>query len=95
MWFSHMRDRLSHVVYGSATRLAEEWNIAKGVIIRPDVGFGKPVVKGTGVTTFVVANQYRANARNASLVAGLFNIKVADVQNAVQFESGLKRQQAA
>jgi uncharacterized protein (DUF433 family) len=95
MWFSQMRDRLKGVVYAKATRLAQEWNIARGVIIRPDVGFGRPVIKGTGIATYVVANQYRANGNDAARVAGLFNLKVADVRNAVRFESGLKHQKAA
>jgi uncharacterized protein (DUF433 family) len=87
---SELKNRLSKIVYADDSRLAEAWKIAKGITIRPGVSFGKPVVEGTGITTFVVANQYRANHSNVALVAGLFNIKPADVKNAVNFETKLK-----
>jgi uncharacterized protein (DUF433 family) len=81
---------LGRIKYSKTSRLAEAWGIASGVIINPGVSYGKPVVAHTGVTTFVVANQYYANQRNAALVANLFDLSEADVINAVNFEDGLK-----
>jgi uncharacterized protein (DUF433 family) len=95
MLFSQWRDVLSRIVYGHVTRLAESWKIAKGIIIKPSVSFGRPVIDGTGISSFVVANQYRANGKNAARVARLFDIKITDVKNAVNFESNLKQRQAA
>jgi len=86
-WFTEMRSYLSHIEYGSITKLADRWNIAEGVVIDPGVGFGKPVVKQTGITTFVLAGQYNANDKNAPLVADLYGVKPSDVVNAVSFES--------
>jgi len=85
---------LGRITYGAASRLAETWGIADGVRIDPRVGHGRPVVERSGVATFVVANQFRANAGNAALVADLFGISAADVLHAVAFEDGLKRRAA-
>jgi uncharacterized protein (DUF433 family) len=95
MLFSQMRDLLSRITYGNESHLAEAWKIAKGITIKPGVSFGKPVIEGTGVTTFVLANQYKANGKDAARVARLFNVKIGDVKNAVHFESHLKQRQAA
>lgn len=85
---------LSKIKYSPATRLAEAWDIADGVTINPGVSFGKPVIEHTGVTTFVVANQFKANRGNAKLVAGLFHLSEADVLHAVGFETALKQRAA-
>lgn len=77
---------LERITYGHTTKLAEEWGIAQGVVIRPNVGFGKPVVERTGVSTRIIANQYRANDENAALVARLFHIPESGVLDAVAFE---------
>lgn len=89
MVFSQLQPFLDRIDYGKATRLAEAWRIWNGITIKPTVGFGKPVIENTGITTYVVANQFRANGRNAGLVARLFGISETDVLNAVQFEERL------
>jgi uncharacterized protein (DUF433 family) len=71
--------------------LAVAWNIADGVTISPGISYGKPVINQTGVTTYVVANQFKANGENAALVAELFDLSESDVVNAVRFENSLKR----
>jgi uncharacterized protein (DUF433 family) len=86
LFFPQFKRGLTKIVYNTTTRLAEAWKIAKGIIVRPTVGFGKPVIKDTGVSTVIVANQYWANGKNASLVARLFNIPEAGVKNAFRFE---------
>ncbi|HEX4795577.1 MAG TPA: hypothetical protein VH370_17435 [Humisphaera sp.] len=83
--------KLSRIAYSPTSRLAQSWAISDGVVIDPTLSFGKPVVERTGVTTFVLANQYKANRGDAALVARLFSIKDADVLNAVKFEAGLSR----
>jgi uncharacterized protein (DUF433 family) len=86
-----MISKLSRITYGPTTKLAEALAISNGVVINPTVGFGKPVIANTGLTTFVVANQFHANRKNTALVASLFNITERDVKNAVRFESRLKQ----
>jgi uncharacterized protein (DUF433 family) len=89
-WFSEIQGWLSHIVYGQETQLANQWRIAKGVVIDPEVSFGKPVVEGTGITTFVLSSQYFANRENATLVADLFDTTEEAVLEAVNFETGIR-----
>lgn len=84
--FGRWRDYLGQFDYIKGTKLAFRWRIANGVVIDPTISFGKPVAGSGGVTTFVLANQYIANQRNAALVADLYAVSEADVLNAVQFE---------
>lgn len=71
------------------------WHIAAGIVIDPQVSFGKPVVQSTGITTHVLANQYHANNRNAALVADLFAVEEQDVLRAVDFEGHPIRMRSA
>ncbi|MGA2232195.1 MAG: DUF433 domain-containing protein [Tepidisphaeraceae bacterium] len=95
MVFSELQPYMDRIDYGSATRLAEAWRIANGVVIRPTVGFGKPVIENTGISTYVIANQFKANKRDAGLVARLFDIAESDVVNAVEFEAKYLRHRLA
>jgi uncharacterized protein (DUF433 family) len=71
--------------------MASEWAVADGIVINPQMGFGKPVVERAGVTTLIVAKQYVANDRNAALVARMFKLSPASVVNAYEFERTHKR----
>jgi uncharacterized protein (DUF433 family) len=92
--FREFRKHLRHIEY-SETKLAARWRISPGVIIDPTLGFGKPVVESTGITTFVLARQYEANGKDAALVGRLFNVKAAEVLNAVRFEAAYRASLAA
>ena len=94
-FFTHIRDRLTRVVYSEQTSLACKWNIADGVVIDPGICRGNPVVRETGVSTYVLANQYRANSRDAAFVADLFRTSETDVLNAVDFEDRFGGRRAA
>jgi len=83
--------KLTRVHYSDVTRLATRWEIARGVLIDPQLNYGKPVVENSGVSTLVVARQYRANHKDAALVARLFRLTESSVLNAYQFERGLGR----
>ncbi len=72
--------------YNKATRLADEWGIYDGIQISPGIGFGKPVIKKTGLSTNIVAHQYLANGKDAALVARLFKITQEGVLAAFNFE---------
>lgn len=85
-FFSHVRDYLTQVDYGEASAMAERWRIAAGIVLDPRISLGKPVIAGTGITSFVVANAYKANREDVGLVADLFDIDEADVLRAVEFE---------
>lgn len=91
LFFPQFKRGLTKITYNPKTYLAETWSIARGVIVRPTVGFGKPVIRDTGVSTLIVANQYRANGQNAALVARLFNVTEKGVKDAFRFEKRLGR----
>jgi uncharacterized protein (DUF433 family) len=94
-FFVQAKTFLKLIEYSSATHLAAKWNIAKGVCIDPSISLGKPVVAGTGTTTFVVARSYSANGNSAELVADLFQILPEDVRRSVEFEEGHPTRTAA
>jgi uncharacterized protein (DUF433 family) len=94
-FFLHVRERLDHIDYHEITKLARRWKIAKGVVVDPLVALGKPTVENSGVTTYVIANQYEANARDGVLVADLYGVSQNDVANAVTFEKWYRRRHAA
>lgn len=95
MLFLELRGRLERIDYSDHTHLAARWRIAAGVMIDPEISFGKPVIQGTGTQTWIVARQYHANRQNAGLVGDLFGISENDVKNAVQFEAKIARSLAA
>jgi len=80
------RPFLLKIDYDTTSRLAVQWNIAEGVVINPKIGFGKPVIAKTGVSTSIIANQYLANQRDVALVARMFDIPRDGVVKAFEFE---------
>jgi uncharacterized protein (DUF433 family) len=89
--FPQFADGLHRISYSATTRLADEWKLSEGITVSPMMGFGKPVIDNTGVSTLIVAKQYKANGKNAALVARLFKITEQGVLNAFRFEERLGR----
>jgi uncharacterized protein (DUF433 family) len=85
-FFVHIKEKLDRIVYSESTKLARQWRLAKGVILDPSISMGKPIIENTGVTTYVIANQYFANKEDAALVADLYEVTEKDIFNAVKFE---------
>lgn len=94
-FFLHIKAKLEHIDYSEITRLACRWRITRGIVVDPSVGMGKPTIENTGVTTYVITNQYYANAKDSVLVADLYGIGEKDVANAVDFEERFGRRHAA
>lgn len=94
-FFIHIKKELSHIDYGEISKIAERWRIAQGVVIDPTINMGKPTIEHTGVTTFIIANQHRANKEDSALVADLYNINEKDVLNAVKFEQWYNQKRVA
>lgn len=84
--FSQWETYLNKLQHSLVTNLAESWEIQTGVIVRPGVAFGKPVLKSITIPTRIVAKQYEANNKDVGLVARIFDIPQSDVKLAVQFE---------
>lgn len=94
-FFLHIKEKLHHIDYNEITKLAHRWRIAGGVVVDPSICMGKPTVANTGITTYVIANQYHANDDNAGLIADLYGISEKDVANAVTFEDWYRHRNAA
>jgi uncharacterized protein (DUF433 family) len=90
-----LRPYLTRVEYGAITQRAARWHIADGVVLDPEVAFGKPTVELAGTSTFVLAASYMANANDAALVADLFDVPAAAVLHAVSFEEQFAAPRAA
>ena len=85
-FFLHIKKKLEHIDYSEITKLASRWRIAKGIVVDPSICMGKPTIQNTGVTTYVIANQYYANLKNPALVADLYEVSEENIAKAVQFE---------
>jgi uncharacterized protein (DUF433 family) len=81
-----MRPYLERVDYSSRSFMAERWRILDGVVIDPQVNFGKPTVLGTNTSTYILANAFHANREDTPMVADLFEVRPEDVVHAVEFE---------
>jgi uncharacterized protein (DUF433 family) len=77
---------LKKIDYDQATRLARRWSITRLVVIDPAISFGKPIIEPAGITTGVLAAAYRANDRDAALVARWYDVEEEHVLAAVEFE---------
>lgn len=80
---------LRHVDYEGIQNLASRWAIREGIVIDPSVCFGKPVVQGTGVATYVLARSFDANEGDAAVVAAFYGVSAQQVERAVEFEISL------
>lgn len=89
--FPEFKDGLHRIKYNPTTKRAAGWEIRPGIIVNPNMGFGKPVIENAGVSTLIVAHQYIANNRDAATVARLFNVSPASVISAFEFERELNR----
>ena len=89
-WFGEFKSLLARVSYSERTKLAMQWDIARGVVVDPELAMGYPVVAKTGVTTHVISRAFHANGGNIELVASMYGLKPNQVRNAVTFESSLK-----
>lgn len=80
-----VRPVLEEVEFDEQSGLARRWHISPGVVIDPARNFGKPILKDSGITTYVVANNYMANRQRANFVGELFDIPPEQVNHAVEF----------
>lgn len=82
-----IRPFLKRLDYSDASNLATKWRIASGVMVDPAICFGKPVVSDHCIPTYVLADSYSANKRDAEAVADWYGVTATAVRRAVQFET--------
>ena len=85
-FFIHIKEKLDHIDYNEVNKLASRWRISNGIVVDPLISMGKPTIENTGVTTYVITNQYYANNKNSGLVADLYEVSEESVLNAIKFE---------
>lgn len=56
-----------------------------GVTVSPDVGFGRPCIGGTGISTAVIAARFRAGESLADLILD-YNVTPGQAQAALRWE---------
>lgn len=77
---------LKRIDYEKVGLLAKRWRIADQVIVDPAICFGQPIIEALGMPTTILAAAFRANGRNAQLVADWYNVQPEHVLAAVRFE---------
>lgn len=60
---------------------------SKAVVLDPARHFGKPILTQSGIDTETIAAAFSAEGRDGKRVARLYEIKLADVEAAIRFES--------
>jgi len=80
---------LKRIDYGEVTKLAERWRVNDLIVIDPAICFGKPIVEPAGIPTAILAAAYRANRKDADLVADWYKVTPHYVLAAVQFERNM------
>ena len=95
-WFKRViRPYLTQITFDQDTRKAVAWHISNGVVINPKIGFGRPVIDGTGLSAEILGNQYFANGEDEELVADLYEVTVRDVRNAAVYVEEFRLRAAA
>lgn len=82
---------LAEIEFG-ADQQAVRWypmKRSKAVVIDPDLAFGKPIVTGEGLRTYVLFDAWLAEDKNKQRVARLYEVPVKAVESAIRFEQHL------
>ena len=56
------------------------------VVLDPAISFGRPIIKGKGITTLNIYDFYRGEKKNIDAVSSWMNIEISEVKAAVEFE---------
>lgn len=82
------------IVYGGSG-VASMWyprkGIAPSVILSPKIAFGSPAVDEYGIPTEAIYDSYLAENNDAQAVARWFDIPVSRVNDAISFESAIRK----
>lgn len=84
-----MKGYLEGIDFNSETLMPERWHPSKGIVIDPARRFGKPVVEGVFMPTWVLHKAYMANDMDEDYVADLYDVQPEDVRAAVEYEKSL------
>nr|WP_294557013.1 DUF433 domain-containing protein [uncultured Rhodopila sp.] len=88
--YKTLKDGMVFDPKGNAQAWYPRQSLAPNVLLHPCIAFGRPVLKGSGIPTEAIADAVRAEG-SIDTVAELFEITKRRVQEAVTFESHLRR----
>lgn len=77
---------LQRVEYNQQTSLAQSIELLDRVVLDPRRKYGKPTVAGTGMSTAILYECYKAT-QSHDVVADWYNVSPEDVEAAVRFET--------
>ena len=78
---------LRKLKYDDTSNLASQWNIAKSIVVNPQICFGQPIVEARGIPTTILARAAKANSVGA--VAKWYGATPHQVKCAIKFEAEL------
>jgi len=78
---------LRKLEYDKSSRLARRWKIHTGVVLNPEICFGKPIIEECGIPTYILAKAVSVNGNDVRAVASWYRVTPRQVRNAVAFES--------
>ena len=77
------------LAFNAETHAAASWEPSRDVLLKPTIQFGSPCVKGTRIPTRTIAGMVEAGD-SADWVASSFDLSLAEVQAACDWESRLQ-----
>ncbi len=89
-----MRPFFKKLEYGSNNEVQRYWPLEKsrGIVLDPKRQFGKPIHAKSGVPTRALYDACRADeSQDERMVANWFNVTVATVRSAIQFEKSIQQ----
>ena len=87
-WVDHLRVNISFAGEDDLAQ-ANEWKPAPQISLRPNVQFGQPCLAGTRIPTWSLWS-YVTAGDSVEYVAKAYHLKVADVEQAVEWENRLR-----
>lgn len=88
--YKSLKDGVVYDARGNAQAWFPRQKVSPNVIIRPQLCFGRPVLKDKGIPTEAIADAARAEG-SVEAAAALFEISTRRAQEAVSFEENLRR----
>lgn len=85
-WPQILHKFLKKIHYDPQTRFARSIPLGKNVAIHSARRYGKPIVVSANMPTALLAMAYKANDKDADLVADWYNVEPSEVMDAVAFQ---------
>ncbi len=88
-----IRPLFREIDFAGSPKLARRWypiGRGAGVVVDPEIAFGEPVLKASGIPTRTLARQVTRGGDSIETVAAWYEVPRGAVQTALDYESGLR-----